>query len=210
VSQVNLLPRELRQKQVARRTTTMVAAIGAGLLALVLAFYVLQTMRLSSVQDELAAQEATNAQLEAQIAELQPYADLQAQLAAKQGLVDTVFLNEVSWSGVLVDVSRMIPDDSYLTTLAGQLTAVTGTQIGAEPTATEGLIGGLTFEGVADGTDTIATWLTRLESVKGWVNAWVTTAQETGAYTRIYTFGSGVDLTFEAATGRGQGEGQQR
>jgi Tfp pilus assembly protein PilN len=213
VSKVNLLPRELRQKQATRRTTAMIAAIGAAVLLLVLLFYVVQTMRLSSAQDELATQEATNAQLESQIAELQPYADLQAQLVAKQGLVDLIFLNEVSWSGVLVDVSRMIPDDAYLTNLSGQITAQTGTQIGATPaegTPATGLIGGITFQGVAGGTDSIATWLTRLESVKGWVNAWVNSAQETGAYTRIYGFDSGVDLSVEAATGRGQGKGQQR
>ena len=113
---------------------------------------------------------------------------------------------------MLLDVSRMIPDTSYLTSLAGSITVPTGTQVGAPPpvpgAVVTGLIGSITFAGVAKETETISTWLTRLEQVKGWVNPWVNSAQEQGAFTRIYQFDSGLDLTADAATERGRG-GQQ-
>ena len=67
------------------------------------------------------------------------------------------------------------------------------------------LIGNMTFAGVANQTETIATWITRLEEVRGWVNAWVNSAQEDAPFSRIYTFSNGLDLTQEAATARGQG-----
>ena len=63
----------------------------------------------------------------------------------------------------------------------------------------------VTFAGVANQTETIATWITRLEEVRGWVNAWVNSAQEDAPFSRIYTFSNGLDLTQEAATARGQG-----
>jgi len=207
VSQVNLLPPELRQRQAVRRLTGIVALGGLAVLAAILVFYFLQTMRLSSAEDELQAQEQANAALTGQISELQPYADLQAQLAAKQGLVDTLYLNEVSWSSVLLDVSRVIPDASYLTNLTGQITTPTGTQVGQVPTGgipTE-LIGNVSFSGVALETETIASWLTRLEEVSGWVNPWVNNAQESGELTRIYSFEGGLDLTVDATTERGRG-----
>ena len=205
MSQVNLLPPELRQKQAVRRRTMLAAGAGAGVLALIVLFYFFQTMRLSSAQDELTAQEQTNGQLNAQIAELQPYAQLQATLAAKQGLVDVLYVNEVSWASVLLDVSRVIPDESYLTNLTGQITAPTGTQVGAAPTTelVPDMIGNVSFSGVALETETIASWLTRLEDIQGWVNPWVNNAQETGELTRIYTFEGAVDLTVEATTDRG-------
>ena len=183
------------------------------MLALIGAFYFVQMQRLSSAQDELAAQEARNAALTTQIAELQPFATLQAELAAKQALVDSLFLNEISWSGVLLDVSRVIPDTSYLTNLTGQITAgavpgeIPVAPVGGAPETT--LIGSMSFQGVALQTDTIATWLTRLEQVNGWVNAWVNSAQEEAAFSDIYSFSSGLDLTLEAATKRGQGGGQE-
>ncbi len=205
MNQVNLLPPELRQRQAVRRTTSFVVAGGLVVIALVGVFFFLQSQRLADVQDELAAQEARNSDLQARIVELQSFAALEAELDAKRQLVTTLFLNEVSWSSALLDVSRVIPDASYLLNMTGQ---VQGTGIAADPTAPPvigGLIGNMTFSGVAQETETIATWLVRLEQVEGWVNAWVTSAQENAPFSRIYTFASGLDLTLEAATDRGQG-----
>ena len=184
------------------------AAAGLGVLALIGIFYFFQVQRLSDVQSDLEAQGSRNAQLESQIASLQEFADLQAELASKEALLGEIFVNEVSWSSALLDVSRVIPDASYLTNLTGQ---VTPTVVGEVATGTTGvtpdasLIGNMTFAGVANQTETIATWLTRLEEVRGWVNAWVNSAQEDAPFSRIYTFSNGLDLTQAAATARGQG-----
>jgi Tfp pilus assembly protein PilN len=201
VSQVNLLPPELRQRQKVRRTTSLVAVAGVGVIALIGAFWFIQGQRLADVEDQLAAQETRNAELQGQIDELRPFADLQAELAAKEALVGTLFQNEVAWSSALLDVSRVIPDLSYLTNMTG--TVAPGGQSGGTPDTT--LIGSMSFVGVALETDTIATWLTRLEQVEGWVNAWVTSAQEDAPLSQIYGFSSGLDLTVEAATERGRG-----
>jgi Tfp pilus assembly protein PilN len=210
VSQVNLLPPELRQRQVLRRRTTAVIFGGLAVLALVGVFYFLQMQALAGAQDDLAAQNDTNAQLQGQISELQPFADLQAELATKQALVDTLYLNEVSWSSALLDVSRVIPDLSYLTNMAGTVTAGTpGAVPPVEGASDTTLIGTMTFQGVAQQTETIATWLTRLEQIQGWVNPWVTTAAEDAPFSDVYTFSSGLDLTLAAATDRGRGGGQQ-
>ncbi|HZD17671.1 MAG TPA: hypothetical protein VE669_05975 [Actinomycetota bacterium] len=208
MSQVNLLPPELRQRQVLRRTTSLVIVGALGLLALVGVFYFFQTQRLADVEEELAAQNTTNTGFQQRIDELQPFAELRDELQAKEQLVVSLFLNEVSWSSVLLDVSRVIPDASYLTNMTGQITAATGAPpAAAEPGVTEvaGLIGSISFQGVARETETIAAWLTRLEQVQGWVNAWVSSAQEDGPFTGIYNFTSGLDLTTTAATERGQG-----
>jgi Tfp pilus assembly protein PilN len=208
VSQVNLLPPELRQRLAIRRTTSLVVAAALGVLALIGVFYFLQLQRLSDAEGELEAQQARNAELQSQIDGLQQFAALQAELAAKQQLLSTIFVNEVSWSSALLDVSRVIPDASYLTNLTGQVTATLEGEV-AEPsggTPDTTLIGNMTFQGVAQEIDTIATWITQLEQVQGWVNAWVTSAQEDAPFSNIYTFSNGLDLTQEAATARGLGE----
>jgi len=207
VSSVNLLPPELREQQAIRRQTALVALGGVAVLVLLGIFYFLQTGQLSSAQSDLDQARASNAILQQQISELQPYADLQQQLEAKKQLKDTLFLNEVSWSGVLLDVSRVIPDTAYLTSLTGTMTAPTGTVIGATGTspASTSLIGTMTFSGVAKQTETIASWLTTLEEIKGWVNPWVNSAQEQSAHTGVYVFDSGIDFTADAATVRGRG-----
>jgi len=205
VSQVNLLPPEIRQQERTRRLTLIVIGAGVVALALIGLFYFVQTMRLAGAEDELAVQQATNELLQQQIAELQPYSDLQTQLQAQKQLLATVYANEVAWSGVLLDISRIIPDEAYLSSFSGQVAASSET-IGTPAEQPTSLIGSLSFQGTADGTQTISSWLNRLEQVKGWVNAWVNSAQETAAFSRIYTFDSGVDLTPEATTPRAQGK----
>ena len=208
MSQINLLPPELRQRQAIRRNTSFVIVVGLVALALIGLFYFFQLQRLSQTQSDLADQQDRNANLQDQIDALSQFADLQAELAAKERLVATIFVNEVSWSSALLDVSRVIPDASYLTNLTGQITPTVAGEVaaptGGTPETT--LIGNMSFAGVANQTETIATWITRLEEVQGWVNVWVNSAQEDAPSSRIFTFSNGLDLTQEAATARGQGE----
>ena len=208
MSQVNLLPPELRERQAIRQTTSLVVAAGLAALALIGIFYFFQVQRLSQVRSDLEAQQSRNAQLESEMVSLQEFAALQAELASKEALVAQIFVNEVSWSSALLDVSRVIPDASYLTNLTGQITATIAGEVVTEPTGgtpETTLVGNMTFAGVANQTETIATWITRLEQVQGWVNAWVNSAQEDALGSRIYTFSNGLDLTQEAVTERGQG-----
>ena len=61
--------------------------------------------------------------------------------------------------------------------------------------------------GPALNPQTVATWLTRLESVKGWVNPWSSSATLT-AVGQPYTTTTSVDLTTDVVTPRGsQGQG---
>jgi Tfp pilus assembly protein PilN len=211
VSQVNLLPPELRQRQATRRLTSIIVAVGLAVLGIIGVFYFLQAQKVADVQSELEAQQARNDELSTQIQGLQEFQALQVELASKEALVASLYVNEVSWSTALLDISRVIPDASYLTSLTGTITPTAAPE--GEEAATDGtpettLIGNMTFAGVADGTTTIADWLTRLETVQGWVNAWASSAQEQQAFSQIYTFANGIDLTQEAATERGQGVAQ--
>jgi len=201
MTQVNLLPPELRAREVTRRLTSVVVIVGVIVLGLIGLFYFFQVMNLSRARDDLAAQEGVNRQLQAQVNDLQRFQALQDQLEAKQELVSSVFVDEVSWSTVLVDISQVIPSEAYLTSLTGSISA------GAPTPATGGatLIGNMSFTGVVMQTDPLASWLTRLEQVDGWVNAWMNSATEDAPFSRIYTFSSGIDLSLDAATRRGKG-----
>lgn len=208
MSQVNLLPPELRRQKAIRRNTSFAIGVGLAVLALIGLVYLFQVQRLSQSRSDLAEQEDRNAQLQSQIDELSQYADLQAELAAKQELIAAIFVNEVAWSSALLDVSRVIPDASYLTNLTGQITTTiageTAQPSGGTPETT--LIGNMSFAGVASQTETIATWITRLEEVQGWVNVWVNSAHENAPSSRIYAFSNGLDLTQVAATACGRGD----
>ena len=67
------------------------------------------------------------------------------------------------------------------------------------------LIGTVQVQGNSLDTDTIALWLTRVEQIKGWVNAWVSAFTKTAAgSTPVWQFTSTIDLTSKAAQPGGQ------
>jgi Tfp pilus assembly protein PilN len=200
VSQVNLLPPDILAAQRQRRLAGVVALAGAGVIVLIFAFYLMQANSLSGVQDDIDRAEQNNAGLQRDIEELQEFEALRAQAQAKQDLLNEVFANEISFSGLLMDVSRVIPSDAALTSFSATA---------QEPTATTGgstlLTGRIDVAGLALDYDTIASWLVRLERIRGWVNPWVTSISdpETGPI----TYASGVDLTTAVVTERGRQAG---
>ena len=118
MSRVNLLPSEIKKGQEVRRRTALVVMGGAVVVAAILFLWVLQGMRLSGVNDEIDAQNKTNADLQQQIADLQKYEDLQVEAQQQEQLLAEAYADEVSYSSVLVDVSKVIPPDTYLTSYA--------------------------------------------------------------------------------------------
>jgi Tfp pilus assembly protein PilN len=174
MTEVNLLPPEFRRRHRSRALTRQVVMVAAAALLLLIVVFVYESSRLSSAQDELAAQNAHNAELTAQISNLQRYANLQTELTTKKELVTDLEQGVVQWSGVLHDLSMVMPSDVYLTSMTGQITLGPG---GWETSASaSNLIGVMQFQGVALNFPNVALWIDKLVDVDGWANAWVTTA----------------------------------
>jgi Tfp pilus assembly protein PilN len=198
---INLLPPEIRERQRSRRRTFAVVAVGLVVLLLLGGFYVLQLLRLSDLRSDLEAQQARNNQLRAQIAELQEVADLQQQLADSRELLADVLVNQVYWSGILRDISLVIPGEAWLNGLTGTLTTAETAE--AELQAA-GLVGSITFTGFAFDHRDVALWLSRLEDVRGFINPWLSTSTKTSiGATSVVNFTSSVDLSEDALARRG-------
>jgi Tfp pilus assembly protein PilN len=203
---VNLLPSEIRERERIRRRGGAVAVVGVLVLAALGAFYFLQQMRLNDLERDLAAQQAENDRLRGEIAELQEFDQQQRELAASQDLLNALLADEVRWSGVLRDISLVIPGQTWLTTLNAQVTQEgEGT---TQPTGgPSGLIGQISFNGFGLSHRAVALWLTRLEDVEGFANPWVSTSQKTEiGLQEVVQFTSTTDLS-EQVLARSQGGG---
>jgi Tfp pilus assembly protein PilN len=217
VTQVNLLPGDVRERERTRRLVVGVGVAVGAVLALLFFVFMLQVARLTDADQELQAQEEVNTGLRQQVGELQEFQLLKQQVAARQALVDEATAGEVLWSGVLGDLSKIIPGQMWLTGLTGTLAppvppagAPAGTP-GTAP-ATPGsvpattLVGTIQFQGRALNHPTIAQWLSRLEQVTGWVNPWISNATKSqvavGTTTiREIEFTGTVDVTTDAVVG---------
>ena len=200
MSQVNLLPPEILASQRQRRLAGVVALAGVGVIGLILVFYVLQLGNLSAVRSDIEQQEQTNQGLQREIEALREFEELRAQAQAKQELLDSVYANEISFSGLLMDVSRVIPSTAALTAMTATSQEPTASVAGRRRSPVGSMSPGLALD-----YDTVASWLTRLERVRGWVNPWVNSIADPENGPITYT--SGVDLTEAVVTERGSQAG---
>src|ERR671919_1932563 len=204
---INLLPPEIRERQRYRRRTAAVVLIGIIVLAALGAFYVLQVMRLADVEEDVEAQQAENAELQQEIAQLQRFAELEQELQDTRNLLNTLLADRVLWSGVLRDVSLVIPGEMWLSGLTGSLTAAPtaeGTTTTTPTVPGGGLVGQITFNGFAFDHRDVALWLSRLEDVRGFVNPWLSNSQKTPiGLTEVVQFTNSVDLSEQALARQG-------
>src|ERR671918_186094 len=207
---INLLPPEIRERQRYRRRTAAVILIGIIVLAALGAFYVLEVMRLADVREDLEAQQQRNAQLQQRIAELQRFAELQQELQDTRTLLSTLLADRVLWSGVLRDVSLVIPGEMWLSGLTGASIGAetegetTTTTTGAPVVPGGGLVAQITFNGFAFDHRDVALWLSRLEDVRGFVNPWLSNSQKTPiGLTEVVQFTNSVDLSEQALARQG-------
>jgi Tfp pilus assembly protein PilN len=205
VSQVNLLPPDIKAGQRVRRVTLAVLAAGALVLALVFAFYLLQAQSLSSVNDDIEAQRNTNQGFEKEISDLQKFEDLQARAQQQQALLNTAYANEIAFSGLLMDLSRVIPSDAYLASFDITTAAPAAPAAGATTTPT--FVGTVSASGTAASFQTLSRWLTSLEQIHGWANPWMPNITQSGTVQGAWDFSTSVDLTQEVLTARGAAAG---
>ncbi|MCA1726154.1 MAG: PilN domain-containing protein [Actinobacteria bacterium] len=194
MTRINLLPPEIAQRQRARRQTTVVAAIALVVVLLLAFFYVLQQITLGGIDRDLKAQRDKNADLQAQVDELKRFDEIIAEIGRKEELLATLLRNEVRWSGVLRDLSLVVPGDAWLLSMDASVEDVLGTS--SVSATSSDIIGSISFTGVADRHPTVAEWLTALEKIRGFLNPWISESVQGNVETvPVVQFTSTVDLT---------------
>jgi Tfp pilus assembly protein PilN len=209
----NLLPRNYGIRKRQNRTVAFIILGGLALVALMGLWWVSLGNSVSEEKRLLADVQAQNAQLAAEAADLQQYAQLQTEALAKAGALQSVMTGDVYWPTVLTEVSALIPDDVWLDSMS----ASAGLTEGATPTGTESAevrigdgspAGRIQFTGQALDMNSVADWLDRIESGKpfeaAWLNRATGNAVQAGAGQATYQFDSTVELSSEALSQRFQ------
>src|SRR5205823_1842996 len=154
MTQVNLLPPEVRSKQRVRRITAAAVGAVAAVVVLLLVAYVLQSSRLSDANKQLAAQSSLNAGLKGKAASLQHFQQLATDVQAKTQLVDGLMAKQVLWSDALRDISATTPKGVWFTSVTGSLSEPNGQ-----------LVGSIQFAGSALSHRDVARWLVSVEKI---------------------------------------------
>lgn len=211
---IDLLPSTYAERRRQRRNFTLVVVGSLVVLLLLIGYWFTLGLQINDAEDELAQVQAENDALQAQIDELQRFADLEAEVQAKRTALQTVFAGDVDWPAILTELAMVVPGEVWL----DQLTASAGATAGAAPAGTETAairisekepFGRIAFNGQSVTMRGVATWMLRLEGVReffavylGSATAAAATEGQTGV--GVVTFSNTLELSSRAASGRFQ------
>jgi Tfp pilus assembly protein PilN len=209
---VDLLPPVYAERRRQRRNLGLVGLAGLLVLLLLLGWWLLLGFQIGDAEDRLADVQARNTQLEEDIAELQRFAELAAEVEAKRTALQTVFAGDIDWPALMTEVAMVVPGEVWLT----NMTASAGQTEGATPVGTETAavridpkepFGRISFTGSSLSMPGVAKWMLRLETVREFFAVYLNsaTAAEDEASVQVVSFDNTLELSNKAASRRFQG-----
>lgn len=210
---MDLLPAAYVERRRQRRNVLVIAVAGLLVLLLLVGWLVLLIGQVSDAKNDLAIVQQSNQQLEAQIAELQRFADLEAEVVAKRTALQTVMAGDIDWPKMMTQIAMVIPGDVWLESFATSA----GTTEGAAPVPSEANAirlsrrtptGRINFSGRSVCMPGVARWLIRLGTVRDFSAIWLGNATEEDSRPGCepVNFDSTLELDDSALSGRFQGE----
>jgi Tfp pilus assembly protein PilN len=193
------------------------AAAAAALIVLLAIPTMARQHSISHQHKVLAEQAQKNLSLQAQIGQLADAQAKQDQLDALRQQITGLLGSDVSWSRMLQDLARTIPNDVWLTSFQGTVTQtvptapVTPTTVpGAAPTTTVPLVtpaaeltGTVNFSAVGLDYPSVAAWLKMISQLPSLNDLWVPNITKATLGSRdIVNFTSTANLTPKARSNR--------
>lgn len=169
VRRINLVPVAERARTKTDVGLLVLIIVGVVVLAGIAYSYYSFNNQLSTKQDELAQLQAENARIVAQLASLAEFDALAQKTAETETLVQQLYVGRTLVSPVLGDMSLVIPDNAWFTSLTvdAPVTTVGGDPAAAAATASTGTVG---IQGNTYSFEDVATFLVRMELVPGLVD----------------------------------------
>lgn len=201
---INLLPPELAERRRARRQAVLLVIIGVSYVALLAAFWLVRNLEVGRQRERLEVAQRSAATLQVQVDGLREFADLERLVKERQATLATVMDRDVAWSRLLIELSMIIPGDSWLTTFAGTAEVSDQQAAATQPTPlAPARLGTLSFAGNTFDFPGVAKWITRLQELKSLQTIWVPSAAKTQIQGReVINFTSTADLSTGAASNR--------
>jgi Tfp pilus assembly protein PilN len=169
VRRINLVPSSERARTKTDVGVLLLIIVGVVVLAGIAFSYYSFNNQLSSKQDELAQLQGENAQIVAQLASLAEFDALAQKKKDTETLIQALYAGRTLVSQVLGDMSLVVPDNAWFTSLTVNAPVKT---IGGDPAAPGAgdSAGSVDIQGNTYSFEDVATFLVRMELVPGLVD----------------------------------------
>ena len=206
---VDLLPASYAERRRQQRQTGLVIIALLLVVLLLFGWWFYLGTQIQDAEQRLADQQAENARIQAEINQLQRFADIDRSIKNKEQSLTTVMAGDVDWPAVLTEIALVIPGEVWLTELTGSALVVEG----AEPAGTETApirpttnqpFGRIVFTGRSITMPGIAKWMIRLSTVKKFATVWLNDAveveEEFAGGVRPFEFENTIEFSQRAAS----------
>jgi Tfp pilus assembly protein PilN len=194
---INLLPPEAAERSQRVRKRASWILLGIGYLVLLVLIALWWQTKARSADEELADQQAVNADLERRIVQLSEARELRNRFEEGVDRIEAVLENDVAWGRLLTDLGRVIPDRTWLGTFTG------ASNLDEQNPA---LFGSMQVTGTAFDYPDVASWVRTLNSDRwpaiggGWIDG--SSRNELFEGVPVVEFSSSARLTREALSDR--------
>jgi Tfp pilus assembly protein PilN len=199
MKRINLLPQEARVKASRERGLIWAILILVAVVVVLGLVYVKFNSDVGAKEDQLAAIQAETATVQAKIAELSPYAALQAQRTAMTETAKGIYESSVPFSILLQELSLVIPENVRLQSmtatvpqamLPGGAAGVTGATTTAD----------VTFTGQTEKHKDVAEFMTRLGLIPQLMGVTLTSSTDVNGTTSETTASSAPTVSHKQFT----------
>lgn len=177
MTQINLLPPEIRQKRAVERRRILVLALAIALVALLGGIWAFLTVLGSNEAGELGRLQAQNADIRAAIGEFQVFEQQRAQVQQKKQTVAKTVAGEIPWFKLLNEVSLVLPSEVWLVSFTGTEEEVT--------------FNSSAVDNASDTPDTghkpVAKWMVRLSEIPMLSDIWLTSSTKADGMVQFAT-----------------------
>ena len=208
VRRINLLPPEIAARRRVQRQTFGLGAAFLVLLLILGGIWVFRQGQLHDEEDRRAVAEAESRELQTKVDALAEFSELDKTVKDKKATLAAAMAGDVAWSRLLVELSMIIPGDSWLLSMNGTAAPATEAAPGATaaPAATQAAsLGTVNFTAVTFDFPGVAKWITRLQELPSLQTIWVPSASKALIGERdVVNYSSTAELSSDSASGRYQ------
>jgi Tfp pilus assembly protein PilN len=200
MKRMNLLPQEERVKASRERGLIWAILILVAVVVVLGLVYVKYNSDVNAKEDELATIQSEMAVVQAQIAELSPYAELQNQRTAMTDTAKGIYSSGVPFSILLQELSLVIPENVRLQSLQATVppTMLPGAATAEGTTASESV--DVTFAGQTEEHRDVAEFMTRLGLIPQLTGITLTSSTDTASTATTTSASSAPTATYKQFT----------